>query len=701
MIIVDSTTKSLQFNLGSAVTANQLSCVTSWADMSGTTFTPGANDTQSNGTTAVTIVAAPALSIQRQIKSVDIFNADTADATVTVLYDNNGTTRTLVSITLQPKETLQFAENAWSVIDGNGKRRNSGSSNSKSANVTITTTGSTFSPSVELASGSSATVAWIADNGMTAMGVNPTLNFGSSGTRHVKMIVTDSNGDNAIDQAVTFNLGFDHTNDAGNYSMGASYDKSSQAVSAVKHINLMTGLIRFAAANISSLAGTLDFTGMSWLQHIECFGSSVQQANVAGCSSLIRVCFETNNQTTLDLNPIAASVYDIRAAAQQGNSLTLNKLALPLVNDYHFCVRDQTITNMPNFSTQLPAVQQIWIWNTGQSGTLAPVSSALTDVRAYSNSYTSADFTNQFITGTTAYLDVHSNSLTSVTLTGSSSLSYIDLSHNSLNQSAVDGVLATVDGWNTNNGTLNLSSNVAPSSTGSSHVSALQGRGWTVTVDSSSTNFAHADTAIATGASTSLAVTLSSAVGSGDLLVAGMHASTTPSVSDTAGNSWTVVTISAGGTYLAYRLSSAAASGGDTITATVGSGNSIIQMVADRFTHPGTVTYGGSAGTNSSGTLGLNYNTTGMGNLGTVPAGALAWGAFLCSNGAADQSYTTGFQSGSSGTAAAIGSQIANSNGTGLSAYVANCTNANATLTWYGTGTGAIGYALSAYFTHS
>jgi hypothetical protein len=31
--------------------------------------------------------------------------------------------------------------------------------------------------------------------------------------------------------------------------------------------------------------------------------------------------------------------------------------------------------------------------------------------------------------------------------------------------------------------------------------------------------------------------------------------------------------------------------------------------------------------------------------------------------------------------------------------YVTDCANEDATLTWYGTGTGAIGHAVNAYFT--
>jgi hypothetical protein len=107
---------------------------------------------------------------------------------------------------------------------------------------------------------------------------------------------------------------------------------------------------------------------------------------------------------------------------------------------------------------------------------------------AYGNAYTTADLTNQFPAGRSAILWLQHNSLTAVTLTGCSGAGNIDLSSNNLNQSAVDGVLATVASWGTSGGTLNLSSNAAPSSAGTANQTTLVGRGWTVTVDSSGGN---------------------------------------------------------------------------------------------------------------------------------------------------------------------------------------------------------------------
>lgn len=125
-MILDTTTKSLQVILAAAVATAQLPCVAAWADISTSAFTPGSSDTQTNGTTAVTLVAAPATSTQRQIKSLTVYNADTTNATVTVRLNNNSTLRIVVSVILAPGQTLQFAENSWSVIDNAGSLQESG-----------------------------------------------------------------------------------------------------------------------------------------------------------------------------------------------------------------------------------------------------------------------------------------------------------------------------------------------------------------------------------------------------------------------------------------------------------------------------------------------------------------------------------------------------------------------------------------------
>jgi len=105
LLILDSTSKSIVVAMSGAAATTNPDFTAAWADNNGTTFTEGANDGALNGTTSVTLVAAPAASTRRTIKSITIENKDTAAVTITVSYNNNSTLRTLVKVTLQVGDT--------------------------------------------------------------------------------------------------------------------------------------------------------------------------------------------------------------------------------------------------------------------------------------------------------------------------------------------------------------------------------------------------------------------------------------------------------------------------------------------------------------------------------------------------------------------------------------------------------------------
>lgn len=398
--------------------------------------------------------------------------------------------------------------------------------------VRFTTTGATFTPTVELASGSTATVTWTVEGtGRTATGITPTLSFGAALTRHVRMTVADTDGSDALADIVMINLGYDHDDDAGTYVMGAQYDKAAESVAGVENLHLCTGLVRFAAANNTSFVGELSFRGLADLEYVECAYSRVQAVDVTGCTSLIRLCMEQNNLTYLDLNPVAANLRDLRAAAQQGSALTFATLTADLAQLYHFCARDQTVTGMPAGS-RLPSVEELWIWNTGQSGTLT-VTGPIVSLLAYDNAYTA------------------------VTLTGRTTLSNADLSDNSLTQASVDAILAEAVTWNVNNRALDLSgTNAAPSSTGATDRTTLVNRGWTVTVSGAtdlwSDDFQRADAtgvaAVGNGWTASVATPVAD-ISSGDLV-------------RTDSGGYRVLTNAAGGTLPADYTVTATFSGG-------------------------------------------------------------------------------------------------------------------------------------------
>lgn len=83
-------------------------------------FTPGNSNGALNGTTSVDIVAAPAASTQRLVQSVVFYNRDTADVTITLRLDDNGTLRLLDRQTVSSATAWTFE--VTQVLDATTKK---------------------------------------------------------------------------------------------------------------------------------------------------------------------------------------------------------------------------------------------------------------------------------------------------------------------------------------------------------------------------------------------------------------------------------------------------------------------------------------------------------------------------------------------------------------------------------------------------
>jgi hypothetical protein len=122
-MILDTTTKVIRAYLGGAVSTSQPEWTSSWADhnAAGESFTPAGGLGLLNGATPVTLVASPAASVQRQAKILGIFNADTANVTVTVdVYDGTNARRWVRAL-LEPNWSLQWEPGGtWHVYDEDG-----------------------------------------------------------------------------------------------------------------------------------------------------------------------------------------------------------------------------------------------------------------------------------------------------------------------------------------------------------------------------------------------------------------------------------------------------------------------------------------------------------------------------------------------------------------------------------------------------
>lgn len=121
MIILNATTDNVQVVLGGAVTTNQLQCLSSYRDITTTAYTPGRTVTNTNSTTDVNLVPAPAASTQRVVDTINIYNSDTAPSTVTVKFDANATEYILWKASLNIGERLEYTEGqGWRAFTSSG-----------------------------------------------------------------------------------------------------------------------------------------------------------------------------------------------------------------------------------------------------------------------------------------------------------------------------------------------------------------------------------------------------------------------------------------------------------------------------------------------------------------------------------------------------------------------------------------------------
>lgn len=112
MINLDTDTKSLEIDLAGAVTTSELVISTHAVNIldSDTSVTEIINtNILTNGTTAVTAMAAPAAGDSRVVKSLTVFNADTVSAVVSVQINDGSSLFILVQPTLGPGETLMYS----------------------------------------------------------------------------------------------------------------------------------------------------------------------------------------------------------------------------------------------------------------------------------------------------------------------------------------------------------------------------------------------------------------------------------------------------------------------------------------------------------------------------------------------------------------------------------------------------------------
>ena len=124
MIILTQTTDKIQVKLSGVVSTNQLHCYSVFRDTTTTGITPSRNVVLTNNTTAVDLVGSPSSSTQRNVEYLNVYNADTSSATVTFLFNDNGTTYEINVATLLPGEKVEYQSGiGFKVLDCFGSNK--------------------------------------------------------------------------------------------------------------------------------------------------------------------------------------------------------------------------------------------------------------------------------------------------------------------------------------------------------------------------------------------------------------------------------------------------------------------------------------------------------------------------------------------------------------------------------------------------
>lgn len=145
MIVLANTTDTVEVVLNAAHTTTALNVVSSWRDITATGYTPGRTLVNTNGTTPVIAAGAPAASTQRVIDYIGIWNSDTTNKVVTVIYDASGSNFILFSASIGPGERVTYQEGiGWQTFNSAGALKTiiTGTNNISSAGFSTNVLGS-------------------------------------------------------------------------------------------------------------------------------------------------------------------------------------------------------------------------------------------------------------------------------------------------------------------------------------------------------------------------------------------------------------------------------------------------------------------------------------------------------------------------------------------------------------------------------
>lgn len=348
--------------------------------------------------------------------------------------------------------------------------------------IVFTTEGDSFSP-VLVVEGNP-TVLWTFADGTTSASTTPTKNYGTAATRKNRLVVTPWSAARRI------NIGYD-AGDGGTWSIESVPDQHVSKVEGLRHV------APYLAQWCSSynLLESLDFHDFTNLDTIECYYSqSLRSVNLANTPKLRRACFENCDLAALDLSG-SPNLEDLRGALNAYPTISFGSIG---ANVWHICVRDNPqMTTRSLFAdmSPYPDIAELFIWSDNQSGALripASHSELAVSFIGDDNAYTTLDLRGALRnTAATGHVSFQRNAIAAVNIDGCSQITTLDVNGNQLDATAVDDLLATLDGLGRVNDhveegvvfSVNLTGNAAPGSAGATSARNLAAKGWTVSAE--------------------------------------------------------------------------------------------------------------------------------------------------------------------------------------------------------------------------
>lgn len=299
--------------------------------------------------------------------------------------------------------------------------------------VEFQTVGSSFASQVSYDTSAADAFRWLWSDNSTSSSTNATKSFPGRASR--PQLLTAFPGG----VLTSINIGFDGSD--GGETTPLNTNRPQQNVSSVYFPYPLTSL-KYWASSYNPITNTLDFSGFTSLEAIECFHcTNLDGVVVSDLPAIKRLCFEACGLQQLDVsgNP---NLEDLRAAVNNFTNIIIGNGTGPKI--WHFCTREnRNITQRyQDIMTNFYSLREPWIWHNNQSGHLAFVSTNLTDVETWGNAYTSADFTGQ---SKLELLWTYDNQLTNLVITGCTSLQELLADHNQLTTNALDQILTDLE----------------------------------------------------------------------------------------------------------------------------------------------------------------------------------------------------------------------------------------------------------------